>query len=266
MATLRWTDWTWDPLIVGALALTAVLYLRIVRRFPVRARQPLYFWAGLLSLTLALLSPLDRGAAYLFTLHMAQHMVLFMVAPPLLALAVPPSLLGWAYQRALLRRLLRFLWSPVPCLVLYNGVLLFWHFPPAYDATLRSPWIHALEHVSFVGAGMVFWGVIASPAPGLVRASLGLRLALVLVADVVNFILGFALASAGRPLYEPYTGVARLWDLSPLDDVKLGGAVMWVMGQMMYAIPVLLLLSAILSREGGRGGSPRTPIPARRPL
>jgi putative membrane protein len=266
MAALRWTDWTRDPAIVGALVLTALLYLRIVRRFPVRGRQPLYFWAGLLTLTLALLSPLDKGAAYLFTLHMAQHMMLFIVAPPLLALAVPPSLLGWAYQRALLRRVFRFLWSPLPCLVLYNGVLLFWHLPPAYDATLESPWVHALEHVSFVGAGMVFWGVIASPAPGLVRASLGLRLALVLVADVVNFILGFALASAGRPLYAPYTTMARLWGLSPLDDVKLGGALMWVMGQMMYTIPVLLLLSAILSREGGRGESPQAPAPARRPL
>jgi putative copper resistance protein D len=123
-----------------------------------------------------------------------------------------------------------------------------------------------LEHLSFVGAGMVFWGIIVSPAPHLVRASFGLRLALVVASDVVNFVLGFALASAGRPPYAPYTQVARLWGLSPLDDVKLGGALMWVMGQMMYALPVLLLLSAILWRDEGRGESPRAPTAVRRSL
>lgn len=259
MALLRWTDWTWDPAMVAALVLTAVVYLWLLRRFSARGRQRVFFWAGLGSLGVALLSPLDKGAHYLFTLHMVQHMVFLMVAPPLLAQAVPASLIGWLYQRPPLRRILRFLWSPVSSLVLYNGVLIFWHFPAAYDATLQSPWIHALEHLSLVGAGLVFWGVIVSPAPSLVRASLGLRLGLVVGVDIVNFALGFTLTSAGEPLYEPYTAVPRLWGLTPLEDVKLGGALMWVMGQMMYAVPVLLLLYAILRREGDRGESPRAP-------
>jgi len=263
VVTLRWTDWTWDPAIVGAVVLTALSYLWLLRRFPARGRQTLYFWAGLASLGAALLSPLDTGAAYLFTLHMAQHMVLLMIAAPLLALGVPPPLIGWMYQRPRLRRLFRAVWSPVPALLLYNGVLIFWHLPPAYDATLRSPWLHAFEHLSFAGAGTVFWGVIVSPAPGLVRASLGLRLALVVAADVVNFVLGFTLASAGRPLYLPYTVVPRLWGLTPLDDLKLGGALMWVMGQMTYAVAFLLLLYAMLRRDDVH---PRAAAPARRTL
>jgi cytochrome c oxidase assembly factor CtaG len=266
VATLRWTDWNGDPATLAALILTALLYVAVLRRFPARGRQMLSFWAGWGSLALAVLSPLDAGAAYLFTLHMVQHMILLMVAPPLLALGIPPSFLGWMYLRPPLRRVLRFLWAPLPALVLYNGALILWHLPVAYDAALRSPWIHALEHVSFVGAGVVFWGVIVSPAPQLVRASFGLRLALVMAADVVNFVLGWTLASTGGPPYAPYTQVGRLWGLSPLDDVRLGGALMWVMGQMMYALPVLLLLSAILWGTGGRGERPGVPSAAHRSL
>ncbi len=263
--TLRWTDWTGSPAPVFGLAAAALAYPWICRRFPPRGRQSLYFWAGLVVLAVALLSPLDAGAEYLFTLHMLQHMLLLLVAPPLLALAVPPSLLGWAYRRPPLRRVLRILWTPVPAFLLFNGALLLWHLPAAYDAALRSPWVHAAEHVSFVATGLVFWGVIVSPAPAFVRAPLGLRLAMLIGADVVNFTLGFALAFAGRPFYVPYTAVGRLWGLTPLDDLRLGGAVMWVMGQMMYAVPVLILINVILWRDGGRG-MPGRPSGERPPL
>jgi cytochrome c oxidase assembly factor CtaG len=245
------------------LAATALAYAWISRRFPPRGRQSLYFWAGLVVLAGALLSPLDAGAEFLFTLHMLQHMLLLLVAPPLMALAVPPALLGWMYGRPTLRRLLRALWAPIPAFLVFNGALLVWHLPAAYDAALRSPWIHAVEHLSFVATGLVFWGVIVSPAPIFVRAPLGLRLAMLIGADIVNFILGFTLAFAGRPFYAPYTAVNRLWGLAPLDDLRLGGAVMWVMGQMMYAVPVLILINVILWRNGGRGmpGRPSGPRP-----
>ena len=190
---------------------------------------------------------------------MAQHMLLLLVAPPLLALAIPPALIGRLYRQPHLGRLLHSIWSPAASLILFNGVLLFWHLPFAYDATLRAGWVHAVEHASFVAVGMVFWGVIVSPAPRLVRASLGLRLGLVVAADLVNFLLGFGLAFAGRPLYGHYTGVARLWGLTPLEDLHLGGALMWVMGQMMYAVPVLILLNVLLRREGAGDAGPGVP-------
>ncbi len=247
-------------MVLGALVAGALAYLWIVTRFPPRGRQAWYFAGGYAVLALALLSPLDRGATYLFTLHMLQHMLLLLAAPPLLALSVPPTLLGWVFQRPVLRRILRALWRPVPALVLYNGTLLAWHLPAAYDATLRSPWIHAAEHASFVVVGLIFWGVIVAPAPALVRASYGVRLALLLASDVVNFILGFALAFAGHPFYAGYVTPERLWGLTPLEDLKLGGALMWVMGQMMYAVPTLILINVILWRDKGpadarRGGA-----------
>lgn len=249
--TLHWTDWSASPVVLAALAASAAAYLAIARRFPPRPRQPLAFWGAELTLVVALLSPLDAGAAYLFTLHMLQHMLLMLVAAALFALAVPPGLIGWAYSRPAVRRVLRAVWSPVPAFVLFNGTLLAWHLPAAYDTTLRVPWVHAVEHWSFVVTGVIFWGVIVSPAPALVRAPLGIRFALLLGADVVNFLLGFGLTFAGRPFYTAYTAVPRLWGLSVLDDLHLGGVLMWVMGQMMYLIPVLILLNVILWRDGG---------------
>jgi len=253
---LRWSDWTWDPLIVVGLGATVLAWWWVARRFRLRRWQPVFFWAGMFGLVVALLSPIDAGSEYLFTIHMVQHMLLTLVVPPLLALAVPPALLGRLYQQPGIARVLRAVWSPLPALVLFNGVLIFWHLPFAYDATLDWAWVHAVEHLSFVLAGLVFWGVIASPAPKLVRASFGLRLGLVVAADLINFLVGFALAFAGRPFYRHYTQVPRLWGLSPLDDLHLGGGVMWVMGQMMYAIPVLILLSVLLRREDAPGSSP----------
>ena len=252
-ATLHWTDWSTDPWIIASLVASCAAYLAIARRFPPRGRQPLAFWAGELTLIAALLSPLDAGAAYLFTLHMLQHMLLMLVAAALFALAVPPGLIGWAYGRPARRRVLRAIWSPAPAFVLFNGTLLAWHIPAAYDATLRIPWAHAIEHISFVLTGVIFWGVIVSPAPALVRAPLGIRFALLVGADIVNFVLGFALTFAGHPFYTAYTEVPRLWGLSALDDLRLGGVLMWVMGQMMYLIPVLILLNVILWRDPGRG-------------
>jgi putative membrane protein len=249
-AVLRWTDWDWDPVIIAGLALTIAGYLSIAHRFRARPRQVLAFWCGMAVLIVALLSPLHAGSAYLFTIHMVQHMLLLLIAPALLAMAVPPAFIGRLYRQPAVAPVLRFLWSPVTSLILFNGVLLIWHLPVMYDLTLRYGWVHALEHVSFVCAGMVFWGVIVSPAPKLVRASYGVRLAMVMAADIVNFLLGFGLAFAGRPLYLPYLRAPRLWGLTALDDLHLGGAVMWTMGQMMYAVPMLILLNVLLRREG----------------
>jgi putative membrane protein len=261
--TLRWTDWPFDPLIIAALAASCAGYLALSRRFPPRGRQAQAFWGGEAALVIALLSPLDAGAAYSFTLHMLQHMLLMLVAGALFALAAPPGLIGWAYSRPPVRRVLRALWAPVPAFVIFNGTLLAWHIPAAYDTTLRVPWVHAAEHITFLVAGVIFWGVIVSPAPALVRAAFGVRFALLIGADIVNFALGFTLTFAGHPFYPAYTAVPRLWGLPALDDLRLGGVLMWVMGQMMYLIPVLLLLNVILWRDTRSTGPGRRPAGAR---
>ncbi|HXX38663.1 MAG TPA: cytochrome c oxidase assembly protein [bacterium] len=258
IVTLRWTDWFWDPMTMAALALTAVSYLWILQRFPRQAAHAGSFWAGFLVLVIALLSPIHTGAAYLFWLHMVQHMLLMIVVPPLIVLGMPTGALGWVYRRRGLRRLHRFVWSPGVATILYNGVFLLWHVPAMYDATLWSVWIHTIEHASFVAVGLVFWGVVAFP--GARRPALGWRFVMLMASNVVDFLVGLTFAFSNRPFYLPYTHVPRLWGFTPLADQRLGGLVMWVGGQMMYTVPMLALLYWWILRDPG-GSISSGPVP-----
>jgi cytochrome c oxidase assembly factor CtaG len=142
----------------------------------------------------------------------------------------------------------------VVAFALYHAGLFAWHIPALYTAALRHEMIHLLQHASFILGGVAFWGVIVAPEPHLVRATLGHRLVMVLAASVLGWLLSFALALAERPLYPIYLEVPRLWGLSALDDLRLGGGVMWVIGNMMYGLTVLLLVIALMNREARQFG------------
>lgn len=253
-ATLRWTEWTWDPGVVGGLLLLVVAYLWMDRRAPASWSERGRFSGGIAALGVALLSPLDAGAHLLFTLHMIQHMVLLVIAPPLLALALPAGV-----RRGVIRALAARS-DPGAALpsfevgALYNGVMLAWHLPAAYDAALRDPLIHAAEHASFVGAGVLFWSVVLSPLAG-DSLSPGARLLLVGASDVACFLLALGLLSSSAPLYQSYLQAPRLWGFSPLEDQRLGGAAMWVLGQLVYTAPELSLILTMLGRDDTRGAA-----------
>lgn len=246
---LTWGDWPVHPLVLGGLVAAAAAYLWALRRFPARGRQPLYFWAGLLALVVALQSPLDVGAGYLFTLHMLQHMLLMIAAAPLLALGTPLALLGWLSRRPVIGPVMEWVWSPPLALALYVGNFAIWHVPAAYDLALRSEAVHVLQHLLFLGTGLAFWGVIASPYPAVVQASYGRRIAMLLAAAIGNWAVSLILALAKRPLYHPYEEAPRLWGFTPLADQTFGAALMWVMSNMMYVGAIVLIVFVLLRRE-----------------
>ncbi len=128
-ATLRWTDWQIDPLIVVGLLGGSVAWRWITLRFAARPRQALLGWSALVILALSLLSPLERGAGHSFTLHMAQHVILMMIVAPLLALGTPPAFLGWLRRRPVAGWIIKAIWAPAPAFVLYHAALFLWHVP-----------------------------------------------------------------------------------------------------------------------------------------
>lgn len=249
---LRWTDWQADPTVVLGLLVAAIVWRWIVLRYPVRSGQAVYGWIALLVLALSLLSPLEAGAARSFTLHMAQHIVLMMVVAPLLALGTPAAFLGWLRRRPVVGPAIRVIWSPLAAFALYHAALLLWHFPSLYDAALRSEAVHLLQHASFLAGGLAFWGVVVAPDPRIVGATMGARLVMVLGANILGWALAFILALAERPFYLAYAQPRGLWGMSPLLDLRLGGAVMWVFGNVIYGVVLLLLLVALLNREQRR--------------
>jgi cytochrome c oxidase assembly factor CtaG len=205
---------------------------------------------------------------------MVQHQLLVMVAAPALLLGNPFPYTVWGLPAAARRGLQRFLvegrparralraltWPPVAGL-LYAVTLWAWHWPPAWEAALRSWWIHDLEHLTFFGTAALVWWPIMNPAP---RARgrrggvyYGVRIAYLVVATAQNTLLGAVLSLTERVLYPSYALGAERFGMTPLEDQALGGGIMWSGGHM-YLVAILVLVWQALDSEGTR----RMPGPA----
>lgn len=248
-AGLTWRDWEWDPALAAGLVAAAVLYHLHPRVFATRG-QKLYFWAGWAATAVAGFSPLDQGARYLLWLHMVQHLILMLVAAPLLGACLPAPLLGWLTRRPGLGPVLWVLWNPWVATALYNLVVLAWHLPSLYSWALTSEAAHAVQHLTFLFFGVVFWSVLLSPAPR--HPPPAQRLIMVGASAVAQFLPAFVLSVADQVLYPPYLAMPRLWGWSPLDDQRWAGVLMWVASNLAYALAALWLGMTWLRSEERR--------------
>jgi cytochrome c oxidase assembly factor CtaG len=289
-AALR--SWPSDPWLLAALVLTAGVYLRgwlVLRRRDARrwhGGQLAALLGGLAAIDLALASPIEPFADLLLSVHMVQHLLLMMVAPPLLWLGAPlfPLLRGlprpvrvyWVaplLSAPPLRRLFGRLTHPLTALVLFVAATWVWHAPPVYDLALRSGAWHYLEHACFLGTALLFWYPIVRPYPARPSWSPWLLLPVLLLADLSNTALCAVLTFSDRVLYPYYAEVPRLGGLSVLDDQSAAGLLMWVPGSLAFLLPLagigVRLLSgnppvlstqySVLSTQRPAGG--RIPLP-----
>jgi putative membrane protein len=249
-----WASWGLEPTVVVPLYLTAWLYTRGVeavwrragRGRGIRRAEAGAFAAGMLALVVALVSPLDRVAESLFWVHMTQHLLLVAVAAPLLVLGAPQAGLAWGmpkparrsvarwwHRRRGLRAALGWLAAPLPAVVVHVAALLAWHLPAAYDAAVANPWVHALEHVSFLGTALVFWYAVLSRR-GSLSAKPGLAVLALFAVSVVSGGLAALLTFSPAPWYASHLATTAAWGLTPLEDQQLAGLVMWVPGNVAY--------------------------------
>jgi cytochrome c oxidase assembly factor CtaG len=256
-------DWSLDVPLVLTAALAALYSLGASRTVtPLRAvraqrLRDCCFYAAILVLVLALVSPIDTFSDKLFWVHMVQHVLLMLVAAPLLVLARPWVRLWRAFPLGLrrplaravvkgpraepLRAVARWSGSPAGALVLFTVVLLGWHVPALFDATLVSPPVHAVEHVLFVLVAVMYFKQLI-PSPPL-HAPLGdAGRALYAIAGMtVGWALAVALALAPSALYPHYAHLAaRPGGISALGDQQLAAGVMWVPGSITFLILVLI--------------------------
>ncbi|MBX5470387.1 MAG: cytochrome c oxidase assembly protein [Thermoleophilaceae bacterium] len=272
------TDWQLEPGPTLAGALAACLYVAGVRR---AARWPAWrsasFLAGVAAALLALCSGLDTYADTLLTLHMVQHLLLTMLAAPLIVAASPVALAlralpGRSASRrgllALLRsRPLRALASPPVAWLLFTGTTLATHLTGFYSLALRHDAVHSLEHALYLGTALLFWVPLLDADP-LVSRPLGLvgRSVYLLAAMPAMAFVGAVMSFSDHPLYAEYVAPARALGRSALSDQKDAGALMWVGGKL--AMALLLLVSAwlILRREErrARAREAHAPAPGRR--
>jgi cytochrome c oxidase assembly factor CtaG/ferredoxin len=257
-AVLR--SWPFDPWLVFPLLLTAGLYLHgwlvLHRRDSGRWSHGrlIAFVSGLAAVFLALASPIDPFAALLLQVHMVQHLLLMMVAPPLLWLGAPlfPLLRGlprpirtyWAaplFRSPFLRRVFQTLTHPVPALLLFTAATWLWHLPPIYEVALRSDGWHYVQHICFLGTALLFWYPVIRPYPSRPKWSLWLLIPYLILADVQNTILSAILTFADQPLYSYYALRPRLGNLSALEDQATAGVLMWVPGSIAYLVPLFFI-------------------------
>ncbi|MBV8695254.1 MAG: cytochrome c oxidase assembly protein [Ktedonobacteraceae bacterium] len=251
------TQWNWQPSIIIGTILIIGLYLYAVgplrkKYYPaeeVKISQVVMFLLGVNIIFLSLFSALDKlGDDYLFSAHMVQHLFLTIVGPPLLLLGTP----GWLFQPLLRKpfvlRLGKMLTFPMVAFFLYNGDFWLWHAPVLYDATLVNQSLHILEHLSFIGFGIIYWWPVFSPVKELPRLSVGGQILYLFLSGMPTVALGAGLTFA-PPLYEPYIHAPRVWGLSPATDQQLGGLIMWVPGNIVYIVIVSILFIRWMQRQ-----------------
>jgi putative membrane protein len=232
--------WPFDPTVYAGLLLLGFGYAALARgRADVGRRQSLYFVLGLLTIWLALETPIDTVSDhYLQSVHMLQHVMIGLVAPPLLLLALSPSMVT-----SLLRLPgLRLLTEPVPAQVAFAIVMGAWHLPALYDAAVRSEAIHVFEHLTFMAAGCLFWWPVVGATSAAARWRLGeagrvlYLLFGTVTADAVSVILLFSRS----PFYSFYVAAPRLVaGLDPQTDQVLAGIVLMVVGKLSSLVAIL---------------------------
>jgi cytochrome c oxidase assembly factor CtaG len=217
----------------------------------------LAFAAGIAVLFIALESPLDSLAGSLFSAHMVQHLLLMLLAPPLLVWSRPMLAWLWAFPLAWRRRIGKFwngtaalhgshtfLMRPLVVWLLASVALWFWHLPGPYDWAVENEGVHAFEHACFFLTSLAFWTLVAQPYG---RRHVGHGTALVVVATFAlhNGLLGALLAFAGTPLYRAYT--QPILGLTPLEDQQLAGLIMWVPASIVHLTTLAMLFVGWLS-------------------
>jgi putative membrane protein len=251
-----------------ALLLTVLIYLR--GWFRVRAVSanliPAWrlgaFLAGIFSVWIAIGSPLDAFDEVLLTVHMAQHLLLMAIAPPLILLGAPalpllqgvPQFVGRRIVGPVLRwRLVKwlghFVSNPAIGWSAAISALIAWHVPAIFDLALRFNWLHVIEHLTFFVTGILFWWPVVQPWPSSARWprwSIPLYLfCATLPCDVLSGFLAFC----DRVVYASYLSAPRVLSMSPLQDQQCAGALMWVAVTVIFLIPAVVVTLHILSPQ-----------------
>jgi putative membrane protein len=254
-----------------ALGLTVAVYvrgwLRLHATFPklFSAWRLAAFLTGIISIWIAIGSPLAACDDVSLTVHMVQHLLLMAIAPYFVLLGVPtlpllqglPQLIarrviGPFLRWAPLRRFGHLITNPAICWLAATLALIAWHVPTAFEAALRNDWLHNLEHTSFLAVGLLFWWPVVQPWPSTARWprwSVPLYLfAATLPCDALSGFLAFC----DRVVYVSYISAPRLLDIPPLEDQQLAASLMWIWVTIILLVPAVIVTMQILSPQNSR--------------
>ena len=261
--------WSFDPLVWLPVIIAAWAYwyaVRLVNR--AHSSNPVHRWrmwswmAGLAAIILALASPIEFYDTTLFAAHMIQHLLLTMVTAPLLVLAAPITLLLRVSRPEIRRKWIlpilhsRLVWIisyPIVAWGLFAAVMWLTHFSPIFDAALDDEGLHRLEHMLYLGAGLLFWWPVAGADPSPHRLGFPARLMYLALGMPLSSFLGLVIFSAQNVLYDHYLTLERDWGWAPLEDQQWAGGIMWAGGDGVFVIALVVTVAAWLRHEEREG-------------
>lgn len=256
-------EWSIHPTVVAGVVLLGTLYFYGIGPYrrrrslgpPAEPWRPFCFVLGLLVLLVSLNGPIhDLSDTYLFSVHMAQHLLLTLALPPLLIAGTPGWLIDALLRSRVLRAVMGFLTRPVMAGMIFSAVLLVWHTADAYDLMMRSHGVHVLTHLMFMAAAVLLWWPVTSPSALLPRLGPGMGMLYLFLVQIPMQALGAIITFADATLYPWYSAAPRTFGLSPLDDQKLGGLLMWIPGNLWIWGAMSVLFFQWVEREREEDG------------
>ena len=258
-------DWSFEPLIWLPIAVAALGWWWLIRRVdrahpehPVPRIRSAALYGGLAAILVALQSGIERYDTSLFSIHMVQHLLLTVAAPPLLALSAPITLLLRAASPDVRRRwilpvlhsrAIRVVGHPVFAWILFASVMWGTHFSPVFNESLENTFVHDVEHLAYLAAGLLFWWPAIGLDPSPYRLPHPARALYVFLQMPQNTFLAVTLLFAAAPLYPHYATEIRGWGPSPLEDQQLAAAIMWIWGDVTFITAVVLIVAGWMRHD-----------------
>jgi len=257
--------WSFDPFVQVPLIASLVAYWSAVGSVnrahpasPVPTRRLASFVAGLVAIELALQSPIEHYDTTLFSAHMVQHILLTMIAAPLIAAAAPITLvLRFARPEVRRRwilpvlhsRTLRVVTFPVVAWLAFAAVMWGSHFSPVFNTSLEDPLVHNAEHLAYLASALLFWWPVVGADPSPWRMAYPLRALYTFLQMPQNTFLALAIYSSSEVLYPHYATLERSWGPTVLADQQLAGGLMWVIGDLTFLVAILYVVAMWMRQE-----------------
>lgn len=253
-----WTDWHLHPDVLVGLAVILGAYLYGIGPWRARQgtgetvepRQVAMFTAGIVVIFISLSSPLhELSNSYLFSAHMLQHILLTLVAAPLLIAGTPGWLLSPVLKVAPVRTVARVLTHPIVGFAAFNLMFSIWHMPALYAASVSSHGVHVTEHILFLSTGVMGWWPLVSRSAELPALSEPLQMIYLLLMSIAQIVVFAPITFAEQPIYEFYVSAPSIWGVGDIADQQVGGLIMKVGGGTLFMALLVITFFRWHARE-----------------
>jgi len=250
------TGWDLHPTLLASIGGMAVIYVAGVvkgrqRGYRLTLRQGLASAAAIVTLFLTLQSPLHHLAdTDFFSAHMLQHLLLTLVAPPLILIGTPEWMLRPVASHRWLARFGHSSAYPIVAFAAFNILFAYAHLPSIYDALFGSELAHRVTHIVFLFTAVATWLPMLSPVPEVLpRLSQPGQMLYAFIQSIPGVLVGSLLALADKPLYKHYGVAAEQFGVAPIADQQLGGLLMWVIGGTYWLVILTVIFFVWADRE-----------------